>query len=87
MSNVISIAQNLELTPAERALFDEVLPVIDEVEERLDEAIDLIVLCMMVRRLASRGMSKDEIIKDIHYHYDHQKQFLENDDENETLTD
>ena len=84
MTNVIQMKkQDIALTPAETALFEEVLPVIDKVEERLDESIDLITFVMMVRRLAARGVTKDELIKDLEYHYKHQLAYLESTDETE----
>ena len=61
------------LSPAEKAVFGRVYPLLNDIAVELGEHVDLIVLAGITRRLAVRGHPKRELHQMLDEHYDHQR--------------
>jgi hypothetical protein len=60
------------LTPAEKALYSRIYPLIKEIEDDLGVSISRLVAVNMVRRAVTQGSDLDEVIKELRLHGEHQ---------------
>jgi len=61
-----------KMSPADAAIFGEVYPLIKRIEERLNEGIALSLWVNLTRKLATRGVPKDDLLALLDKNYDHQ---------------
>jgi hypothetical protein len=63
------------LSEPERAVYSEVLPFINEIEDRLEIGVSLLLWSSLTRRLVTRGYTLDELIQRVESDVAHQAQF------------
>jgi hypothetical protein len=64
-----------ELHDVDRAIYGEIYPLIEEIENRLQQGISLAIFTNMARRLATRGMPLDKLITRLVENYEHQLEY------------
>jgi len=60
------------LTPAERALYGRIYPLIKEIEAELDVSISRLVAVNMVRRAVTEGADIENLLAELRAHGQHQ---------------
>ena len=66
---------NLNLNPADDAIFNEIYPLIDEIEQRLDHGISLALWVNLSRKLASRQVELEQMQDLLIRSYKHQQEY------------
>ena len=61
--------------PADDAIFNEIYPLIGEIEDRLDQYITLTLWANLARKLATRGHELEELQEILAKEYEHQTAF------------
>ena len=60
------------LTPAERALYSKIYPLLEELEAELNVSLSRLVAVNMVRRAVTNGADVDELLAELRLHGRHQ---------------